>query len=71
MLGFCFRVYVHRSQEAGTDPAKGSMPRACRRGQGLPSDLPKDSLCLHLVVIDYNMFVALPKTACPGRAGVS
>ena len=48
MLGFCFRVYVHRSQEAGTDPAKGSS----RRGQGLPSDLPKDSLCLHLVVID-------------------
>ena len=41
MLGFCFRVYVHRSQEAGTDPAKGSMPRACRRGQGLPSDLPQ------------------------------
>ena len=32
---------------------------------------PKDSLCLHLVVIDYNMFVALPNTACRGRAGVS
>ena len=49
MLGFCFRVYVRRSQGAGTDPAKDSMPRACRPGQGLPSDLPKDSLCLHLV----------------------
>ena len=74
MLGFCFRVYVRRSQGAGTDPAKDSMPRACRRGQGLPSDLPKDSLCLHLVVIDC-MFVVrkvfgmtLPKTACQGHA---
>ena len=69
MLGFCFRVYVRRSQGAGTDPAKDSMPRACCRGQGLPSDLPKDSLCLHLVVIDC-MFVVrkvfgmtLPKTS--------
>ena len=73
MLGFCFRVYVRRSQGAGTDPAKDSMPRACRRGQRLPSDLPKDSLCLHLVVIDC-MFVVrkvfgmtLPKTACRVR----
>ena len=77
MLGFCFRVNVRRSQNAGTDPAKDSMPRACRRGQGLPSDLPKDSLCLHLVVIDC-MFVVrkvfgmtLPKTACQGHAVVS
>ena len=77
MLGFCFRVYVRRSQGAGTDPAKDSMPRARRRGQGLPSDLPKDSLCLHLVVIDC-MFVVrkvfgmtLPKTACQGHAIVS
>ena len=77
MLGFCFRVYVRRSRGAGTDPAKDSMPRACRRGQGLPSDLPKDSLCLHLVVIDC-MFVVrkvfgmtLPKTACQGHAVVS
>ena len=53
MLGLCFRVYVRRSQGPGTDPAKDSMPRECRRGQGLPSDLPKDSLCLHLVVIDW------------------
>ena len=44
MLGFCFRVYVRRSQGAGTDPAKDRMPRACPRGQGLPSDLPKESL---------------------------
>ena len=57
MLGFCVRVYDHRSQGAGTDPAKDSMPRACRRGQGLPSDLPKDSLCLHLVVIDFLLVV--------------
>ena len=77
MLGFCFRVNIRRSQKAGTDPAKDSMPRACRRGQGLPSDLPKDSLCLHLVVIDC-MFVVrkvfgmtLPKTACQGHAVVS
>ena len=74
MLGLCFRVYVRRSQGAGTDPAKDSMPRACRRGQGLPSDLPKDSLCLHLVVIDCKFVVrkvfgmTLPKTACPGHA---
>ena len=33
MLG-CFRVYVRRSRKPGTDPAKDSMPRACRRGQG-------------------------------------
>ena len=52
-------------------------PRACRPGQGLPSDLLKDSLCLHLVVIDCMFVVrkvfgmALPKTACPGRAVVS
>ena len=77
MLGFCFRVYVRRSQGAGTDPAKDSMPRACRRGQGLPSDLPKDSLCLHLVVIDCMFVVrkvfgmALPKTACQGHAVAS
>ena len=77
MLGLCFRVYVRRSQGAGTDPAKDSMPRACRRGQGLPSDLPKDSLCLHLVVIDCKFVVrkvfgmTLPKTACPGHAIVS
>ena len=76
MLG-CFRVYVRRSRKPGTDPAKDSMPRACRRGQGLPNDLPKDSLCLHLVVIDC-MFVVrkvfgmtLPKTACQGHAVVS
>ena len=74
MLGLCFRVYVRRSQGAGTDPAKDSMHRACRRGQGLPSDLPKDSLCLHLVVIDCKFVVrkvfgmTLPKTACPGHA---
>ena len=74
MLGLCFRVYVRRSQGAETDPAKDSMPRACRRGQGLPSDLPKDSLCLHLVVIDCKFVVrkvfgmTLPKTACPGHA---
>ena len=49
MLGFCFCVYVCRSQGAGTDPAKDSMPRACRCEQGLPSDLTNDSLCLHLV----------------------
>ena len=61
-------------KEAGTDPAKDSMHRACRRGQGLPSDLPKDSLCLHLVVIDCKFVVravfgmTLPKTACPGHA---
>ena len=77
MLGLCFRVYVRRSQGAGTDPAKDSMPRACRRGQGLPSDLPKDSLCLHLVVIDCRFVVrkvigmTLPKTSCPGHAVVS
>ena len=77
MLGFCFRVYVRRSQGAGTDPAKDSMPRACRRGQGLPSGLPNDRLCLHLVVIDCMFVVgkvfgtALPKTACPGHAIVS
>ena len=77
MLGLCFRVYVRRSQGARTDPAKDSMPRACRRGQGLPSDLPKDSLCLHLVVIDCKFVVrkvfgmTLPKTACPGHAIVS
>ena len=77
MLGLCFRVYVRRSQGAGTDPAKDSMPRACRRGQGLPSDLPKDSLCLHLVVIDCKFVVrkvfgmTLPKTACPRHAIVS
>ena len=77
MLGFCFRVYVRRSQGAGTDPAKDSMPRACCRGQGLPSDLPKDSLCLHLVVSDC-MFVVrkvfgmtLPKTACQGHVVAS
>ena len=77
MLGLCFRVYVRCSQGPGTDPAKDSMPRACRRAQGLPSNLPKDSLCLHLVVIDC-MFVVrkvfgmtLPKTACPGHAVVS
>ena len=59
------------------DPAKDSMPRACCRGQGLPSDLPKDSLWLHLVVIDC-MFVVrkvfgmtLPKTACQGHAVAS
>ena len=57
MTGLCFRVYVRRSQGAGTDPAKDIMPRACRRGQGLPSDLPKDSLCLHLVVIDCKFVV--------------
>ena len=74
MLGLCFRVYVRRSQGAGTDPAKDSMPRACPRGQGLPSDLPKDSLCLHFVVIDCKFVVrkvfgmTLPKTACPGHA---
>ena len=74
MLGLCFPVYVRRSQGAVTDPAKDSMPRACRRGQGLPSDLPKDSLCLHLVVIDCKFVVrkvfgmTLPKTACPGHA---
>ena len=72
MLGFCFRVYVRRSQGAGTDPAKDSMPRACRR-----SGLPNDRLCLHLVVIDCMFVVgkvfgtALPKTACPGHAVVS
>ena len=77
MLGLCFRVYVRRSQGAGTDPAKDSMPRACRRGQGLPSDLPKDSLCLHLIVIDCKFVVrkvigtTLPKTSCPGHAVVS
>jgi len=77
MLGLCFRVYVRRSQGAGTDPAKDSMPRACRRGQGLPSGLPNDRLCLHLVVIDCMFVVgkvfgtALPKTACPGHAIVS
>ena len=77
MLGFRFRVYVRRLQGAGTDPAKDSMPRACRRGQGLPSDLPKDSLCLHLVVIDCKFVVrkvfgmTLPKTACPRHAIVS
>ena len=77
MLGLCFRVYVRRSQGAGTDPAKDSMPRACRRGQGLPSDLPKDSLCLHLVVIDCKFVVrkvfgmTLLKTACPRHAIVS
>ena len=77
MLGLCFRVYVRRSQGAGTDPAKDSMPRACRRGQGLPSDLPKDRLCLHLVVSDCKFVVrkvfgmTLPKTACPGHAIVS
>ena len=77
MLGLCFRVYVRRSQGAGTDPAKASMPRACHRGQGLPSDLPKHSLCLHLVVIDSKFFVGkvfgmtLPKTAWPGHAIVS
>ena len=77
MLGLCFRVYVRRSHGAGTDPAKDSMPRACRRGQGLPSDLPKHSLCLHLVVIDCKFVVrkvfgmTLPKTACPGHAIVS
>ena len=77
MLGFCFRVYVRRSQGAGTDPAKDSMPRAFRRGQGLPSELPKDSLCLHLVVIDCMFAVrkvfgmTLPKTACQGHAVVS
>ena len=77
MLGLCFRVYGRRSQGAGTDPAKDSMPRACCRGQGLPSDLPKGSLCLHLVVIDC-MFVdrkvfgmTLPKTACQGHAVAS
>ena len=77
MLGLSFRVYVCRSQGPGTDPAKDSMSRACRLGQGLPSNLPKDSLCLHLVVIDC-MFVVrkvfgmtLPKTACPGHAVVS
>ena len=57
MLGLCFRVYVRRSQGAGTDPSQDSMPRACRRGQGLPSDLPKDSLCLHLIVIDCKFVV--------------
>ena len=76
MLGLCFRVNVRRSQGAGTDLAKDSMPRACRPGQGLPSDLLKDSLCL-LVVIDCMFVVrkvfgmALPKTACPERAVVS
>ena len=77
MLGLCFRVYGCRSQGAGTDPAKDSMPRACCRGQGLPSDLPKDSLCLHLVVSDC-MFVVrkvfgmtLPKTACQGHVVAS
>ena len=75
MLGLCFFLCMfRRSQGAGTDPAKDSMPRACRRGQGLPSDLPKDSLCLHLVVIDCKFVVrkvfgmTLPKTACPGHA---
>ena len=62
MLGLCFCVYGRRLQGAGTDPAKDSMPRACCRGQGLPSDLPKDSLCLHLVVIDC-MFDSMPR-AC-------
>jgi len=75
MLGLCFRVCVRRSPGAGTDPAKDSMPRACRRGQGLPSDLPKDSLCLHLVVIDCivrKVFgMTLLETACPGHAIVS
>ena len=77
MMGLCFRVYVRRSQRAGTDPVKDSMPRAWPRGQGLPSDLPKDSLCLHLVVIDCKFVVrkvfgmTLPKTACPGHAIVS
>ena len=77
MMGLCFRVYVRRSQGAGTDPAKDNMPRACRRGQGLPSDLPKDSLCLHLVGIDCKFVVrkvfgmTLPKTACSGHAIVS
>ena len=77
MLGLCFRVYGCRSQGAGTDPAKDSMPRACCRGQGLPSDLPKDSLCLHLVVIDCIFVVrkvfgmTLPKTACQGHAVAS
>ena len=46
MLGFCFRVYVRRSQGAGTDPAKDSMPRACRR-----SGLPNDRLCLHWLLL--------------------
>ena len=77
MLGLCFRVYVRRSQGAGTDHAKDSMPGAFRRGQGLPSDLPKDSLCLHLVVIECKFVVrkvfgmTLPKTAYPGHAIVS
>ena len=77
MMGLCFRVYVRRSQGAGTDPAKDNMPRACRPGQGLPSDLPKDSFCLHLVAIDCKFVVrkvfgmTLPKTACPGHAIVS
>ena len=31
MLGLCFRVYVRRSQGAGTDPAQDSIPRACHR----------------------------------------
>ena len=72
MLGLCFCVYVRCSQGPRTDPAKDIMPRACRHGQGLPSNLPKDSLCLHLLVIDCMFVVCkvfgmtLPKTACPG-----
>ena len=41
MLGLCFCVYVRCSQGPRADPAKDIMPRACRRGQGLPSNLPK------------------------------
>ena len=46
MLGFWFHVYVRRSQGDGTDPAKESMPRACRRGQGLPLQISEWCVCL-------------------------
>ena len=65
-------MFVVRKEPEQTLP-KTACPEH-RRGQGLPSDLPKDSLCLHLVVIDCKFVVrkvfgmTLPKTACPGHA---
>ena len=44
-------MFVVRKELEQTLP-KTACPGACRPGQGLPSDLLKDSLCLHLVVID-------------------
>ena len=66
MLGLCFRVYVRCSQGPGTDPAKDSMPRACRVRKVCLVTSPKTVfVCIWLLLIVCLSFARSLGWPCP------